>query len=57
VSTVTAIGAAAWHEFLAPKADAASAAITSSDQDVNFVYKHQRSGRSGRASARALPAG
>jgi hypothetical protein len=40
VAAIAAVGAAAWHEFLAPKADAAPAAITRSDQDVNFVYKH-----------------
>jgi hypothetical protein len=42
VSTIAAIGTAAGNELLAPKADAALAAITRSDQDVNFIDKHQR---------------
>jgi hypothetical protein len=37
---VTTIRTAAGDELLAPEADAAPAALPSSDQDVNFVDKH-----------------
>ena len=40
VAAVAAIGAAAWHELLATKAEGSRSAVSRSDVDIYFVDKH-----------------
>jgi hypothetical protein len=49
VAAVAAVGAAAGHVLLTPKADAASSAVTALDEDVDLIDKHVTAWRCARS--------